>query len=164
MRWKFVDDITECDEQSFIRGYKTFPLQDEWHQDHFPGKPIVPGVLQIETGANFLGKLVIFRGLLENGTWTAPLLLKTFDCTFKGMVKPGDKLEVEMRIDKWSRKIVRGSGELKVDGEVVSTLSIALARTDPANAGKPEELLPWQIKVIRDIYPNISAELSAVLV
>ena len=164
MRWEFIDEITECDEETFVRGHKTFPLQDEWHQDHFPGKAIVPGVLQIETGANFLGKLVLFRSLKEKGVWTAPLLLKTQECTFKGMILPGDKIEVEMKIDKWTRLIVRGSGELKVNGEIVSTLSIALARTDPANAGDPKKLLPWQIEVIRRIYPGISEELKAFMV
>ncbi|MGK0289651.1 MAG: 3-hydroxyacyl-[acyl-carrier-protein] dehydratase [bacterium] len=163
MKWIFVDQITDCDEETYIKGNLTFPKEDEWHEDHFPQSPIVPGVLQIEAGANFLGKLVIFRGLKENGIWVAPLLLKTFDCSFKGVARPGDCLEIEMRIDKWTRKIVRGTGEIRVDGKITASLSIAVARMDPSNAGDPEILRPWQIQQIQKCYPNPSDELSPFL-
>ena len=63
MRWKFIDQITETHEVEHIKGEIRFPQNDEWHQDHFPKSPIIPGVLQIEVVANLTGKLI--EGILN---------------------------------------------------------------------------------------------------
>lgn len=163
MRWKFIDKITETDETEHIRGEKTFPLTEEWHQDHFPQSPIVPGVLQIEVVANLAGKLILLRTLRETMGWVAPILLKTHECRFKDIIRPGELIEVDVVIEKYNRRLVSSKGTLKVEGKERASVSIASAMTSVPTVGDPNVLVPWQIQEILNVYPGISDEMRSLL-
>ncbi len=158
MRWKFIDRITETDGITQIKGEKRFPLNAEWHQDHFPGSPIIPGVLQIEVVANLAGKLILLRLLKESMNWEAPIMLKTGECRFKEIIRPGELIEVEVNIEKYSRRIIYSTGTLFVDGKERSTISIASARIAVTAVGDPKVLVPWQVQDILEVYPGIGEE------
>ncbi len=155
MRWKFVDRIIETDESEYIKGEKTFPLNEDWHQDHFPQSPVIPGVLQIEVIANLVGKLILLRTYRESRTWVAPILLKTFDCRFIDMIRPGEQVEAEAKIEKYTRRIVYSSGTLLVNGQLRAKVSIASARMDVSAVGDEQVLIPWQIRDFLEIYPRM---------
>jgi 3-hydroxymyristoyl/3-hydroxydecanoyl-(acyl carrier protein) dehydratase len=163
MRWKFIDRVVETDELETIVGEITFPREAEWHQDHFPGRAIVPGVLQIEVVANLAGKLILLRSLREAGEWVAPILLKATDCRFRDMVLPGQLVRAEVRIEKYSRRIVYSSGTLSVDGKPRADIQVASARADIQTVGDPATLLPWQAADILSVYPNPSEALAGVI-
>jgi len=102
---------------------------DEWYlQGHFPGRPIMPGVLIVEalaqTGAVAVlseeenrGKLAFFAGI--------------DDCRFKRIVEPGDVLELRCELERVRGPIGRGKAEARVDGELAckATLTFAVERS-----------------------------------
>ena len=158
MRWKFVDRITETDESTHIKGEKRFPLNEEWHKDHFPQSPIVPGVLQIEVVANLAGKLILLRTLNEAQgpmDWVAPILLKTGDCRFKELIRPGDLVQVEVTITKYNRRLVHSSGSLFVENKEHAHITIVSARLPVSTVGDPNILIPWKIQEILEVYPDM---------
>ncbi len=160
MRWKFIDQITETDERLHIKGTKRFPLNEEWHQDHFPESPIIPGVLQIEVVANLAGKLILLRTLKETMEWVAPILLKTGECRFKEIIRPGELIDVDVTIEKYNRRIVYSSGTLCVDGQERAVISIASARVPVPTIGDPAILVPWKVEEILEIFPGISQDMQ----
>jgi 3-hydroxyacyl-[acyl-carrier-protein] dehydratase len=110
-----VDEITELVPGERVRGRYTVRGDEHFLQGHFPGRPIMPGVLMVEalaqTGCvgvlshdDFAGKLAVFAGL--DGV------------RFRRLVTPGDTLDLELVIDKLRRAIGRGSGTVKVGDEV----------------------------------------------
>jgi 3-hydroxyacyl-[acyl-carrier-protein] dehydratase len=101
---------------------------DEWYlAGHFPGRPVMPGVLIVEalaqTGAVAVlseeenrGKLALFAGIQ--------------DCRFKRIVEPGDVLELRCELERTRGPVGRGKAEARVDGELAckATLTFALER------------------------------------
>jgi 3-hydroxyacyl-[acyl-carrier-protein] dehydratase len=101
--------------------------EDEWYlAGHFPGRPIMPGVLIVEamaqTGAVAVladeanrGKLALFAGI--------------DDVRFKRIVEPGDELELECRLERMRGPIGRGKATATVDGELAArgTLTFAVS-------------------------------------
>jgi 3-hydroxyacyl-[acyl-carrier-protein] dehydratase len=102
---------------------------DEWYlAGHFPGRPVMPGVLIVEalaqTGAVAVlsdepnrGRLALFAGI--DG------------CRFKRIVEPGDTLELRCELEKVRGPVGRGKAEARVDGELVckATLTFAVERS-----------------------------------
>ena len=159
MHWKFVDRITETDGITHIKGKKRFPLNEVWHEDHFPGSPIVPGVLQIEVVANLAGKLILLRNLKESTEWVAPILLKTGECRFKDLIRPGELINVEVSIEKYNRRLVCSTGTLYVDNKERANISVTSARIPVETIGDPTILIPWKIREILEVYPDMREEM-----
>src|SRR5215204_2596852 len=102
--------------------------EDEWYfKGHFPGRPVMPGVLIVEamaqTGAIAVlaqeenrGKIAYFAGI--------------DDCRFKRIVEPGDELELVCELDRVRGPIGRGKAEARVGGELAAraTLTFAVER------------------------------------
>lgn len=111
-----VDRITECIPGKYAKGYKNITMNEEFFQGHFPGNPIMPGVLQLEALAQcsapilltmdaFKGKLTLFAGM-EN-------------VRFKNIVRPGDRLDMEIQLVKLKGSIGKSHAVGYVDGKVV---------------------------------------------
>ena len=102
-------------------------IGEPFFQGHFPGYPLMPGVLIVEALAQTCcvaalslpenkGKLAIFAGI-DN-------------VRFKRPVTPGDTLRLEVRLDKMRRNIGRGSGTATVAGQLVCEGELLFAMTD----------------------------------
>jgi 3-hydroxyacyl-[acyl-carrier-protein] dehydratase len=111
-----VDRITECVPGKYAKGYKNVSMNEEFFQGHFPGNPIMPGVLQIEALAQcsapmlmtlpeFQNKLTLFAGI-EN-------------VRFKNIVRPGDRLDMHVELVKLKGFIGKSHAIGTVDGKVV---------------------------------------------
>jgi 3-hydroxyacyl-[acyl-carrier-protein] dehydratase len=116
-RWPFllVDRIVEEDrERGFIRGEKSVTATEWYFQGHFPQLPVMPGVLQVEALAQTMAVYVA----REPGMGDRIGLFAAIDeCRFKRIVQPGDRLTLEVTMEKLGRRMGRGRAVASVDGE-----------------------------------------------
>jgi 3-hydroxyacyl-[acyl-carrier-protein] dehydratase len=126
-----VDEILELEPGRRVLGRKLV-REDEWYlRGHFPGRPIMPGVLMIEalaqTGAvavlahpDYADRLAVFAGL--DGV------------RFRRLVGPGDVLELELVVDRLRSSLGRGSGTVRVGDEVAVEATLTFGLVDPGAA------------------------------
>lgn len=117
-RWPFllVDRIVEYDQEAKrIVGIKAVTATEWFFQGHFPGLPVMPGVLQVEALAQTMGVYVA----KQPGFGARIGLFAAIDeCRFKRVVMPGDTLRLEVTMEKLGRSFGRGRAVATVDGEV----------------------------------------------
>lgn len=105
-----VDRMLEVTEEGG-KGYKNLTMNEEFFQGHFPGNPIMPGVLQIEGMAQcaaFIAMKLAEKKALDAGEEYKPktvLFMGVNNCKFRRMVKPGDRLDYDVQIMKLSTKV-----------------------------------------------------------
>lgn len=127
-RWPFllVDRIVEYDaDAKRIVGVKGVTASEWFFQGHFPGLPVMPGVLQVEALAQTMAVYVA----KQPGFGTRIGLFAAIDdCRFKRIVSPGDTLRLEVVMEKLGSRMGRGRGVASVDGETAceATLSFLI--------------------------------------
>jgi len=117
-RWPFllVDRIMEYDpERGYIRGEKGVTASEWFFQGHFPGLPVMPGVLQVEALAQTMAVYVARQPGFGD---RIGLFAGIEGCRFKRIVQPGDRLSLEVTIEKLGRRFGKGRAVATVDGEV----------------------------------------------
>ena len=127
-RWPFllVDRIDEYDAAAGrIVGIKAVTATEWFFQGHFPGMPVVPGVIQVEALAQTMGVYVAKQPGFGD---RIGLFAGIDDCRFKRVVKPGDVMRLEVTMEKLGRRFGRARGVATVDGEVCceATLSFVI--------------------------------------
>ena len=130
-----VDAILEMERVKRIVGIKNVSINEYYFQGHFPGKPIMPGVLIIEGMAQTGGLLL----LLEVPDRENKLLyfVAVDDARFRRPVVPGDQLRIEMTVLAWRATFCKLRGIATVNGEVAAeaTLMCKMVDRDMAEAG-----------------------------
>ena len=127
-RWPFllVDRIVEYDPDARrIVGLKAVTATEWFFQGHFPGLPVMPGVLQVEALAQ---TMAVYVGKQPGYGDRIGLFAGIEECRFKRVVMPGDTLRLEVTMDKLGRRFGRGRAVATVDGEVAcqATLSFVI--------------------------------------
>jgi beta-hydroxyacyl-ACP dehydratase FabZ len=113
-----VDKVLECDDQKRIVAIKNVSFNEPFFNGHFPGRPIMPGVLQIEAMAQ-TGGLLLLR--MNGGHGKAiPVFMGIDKARFRRMVEPGDQLRIEVEFLNLRGKVVRFSGKAYV-GEALAS-------------------------------------------
>lgn len=95
-------------------------MNEEFFQGHFPGNPVMPGVLQIEAMAQTAGALVISSFENVEGNKKSVYFMSIDGVKFRKMVKPGDQLMMHVEKIKERRNVFVFKGQSMVDGAVVS--------------------------------------------
>ena len=124
-RWPFVlvDRVTDFTPGERIRGHKCVTMAEPWFQGHFPGHPIMPGVLVIEAIAQ-MG--VILAHVTEPADASGNLfgLFGIDRVKFRRPVTPGDRLELDVTVLHRRARVWKIRGEATVDGEICASAEI----------------------------------------
>ena len=114
-----VDRITELEPNKRVVGIKNVTINEPFFQGHFPGKPIMPGVLIIEAMAQASGVLAI-ESIAKGKKGALMFFMGLDNVKFRRPVVPGDQLVLELDVLKLRTKIMKLAGVAKVDGQVVA--------------------------------------------
>ena len=99
--------------------------EDEWYlRGHFPGRPVMPGVLIVEALAQTGAVAVLSE---EENRGRLALFAGIDDCRFKRLVGPGDTLDLRCELERVRGPIGRGRAEARVDGELACRASLTFA-------------------------------------
>jgi beta-hydroxyacyl-ACP dehydratase FabZ len=112
-----VDGIVECDDEKRIVGIKNVTANEPYFQGHFPGSPVMPGVLQLEAMAQTGGILLNRVGGDGKGV---PYFMAIDKAKFRKVVTPGDQLRIEIEITTMKRNVARFQGKCYVGEEIAS--------------------------------------------
>ena len=118
-----VDRIIEFEEKKRIVGLKNVTINEPFFQGHFPGHPIMPGVLIVEAMAQVGGMLLM--GQFEDPESRVVYFMSLDNVKWRKPVKPGDQLRFELDITQVRGSVCRMHGVAKVDGEVVCEADMA---------------------------------------
>ena len=114
-----VDRILELEPNKRVVGLKNVSMNEPFFQGHFPGTPIMPGVLILEAMAQTSGVLAI-ASMEKSGENALMYFMGLDQVKFRKMVVPGDQLIMELDVLKQRKKIMKLAGTAKVDGQVVA--------------------------------------------
>jgi 3-hydroxyacyl-[acyl-carrier-protein] dehydratase len=111
-----VDRIVAYDQaRGYIRGEKAVTASEWYFQGHFPGLPVMPGVLQVEALAQ---TMAVYVARQEGFGDRIGLFAGIEETRFKRIVQPGDRLTLEVTMEKLGRRFGKGRAVASVDGEV----------------------------------------------
>ena len=130
-----IDRVIELEPGKRVVAIKNLTSNEPQFTGHFPGRPIMPGVLMVEALAQagavavlslpeYHGKLALFAGIDE--------------CRFKRLVLPGDTLRLEVTLEKLRGIFGRGRAVASVDGEIAveATISFVIPRDQSIAGGR----------------------------
>ena len=123
-----VDRVLECEVGSHIRCIKNVTFNEPFFQGHFPGQPVMPGVLVIEALAQAGGLLTQLSQITESAGKVF-YLVKVDNAKFSRMVVPGDQLELCVKLKRTIRNMALFEGVARVDGEQVACAEILCAES-----------------------------------
>ncbi|HWP99651.1 MAG TPA: acyl-ACP--UDP-N-acetylglucosamine O-acyltransferase [Vicinamibacterales bacterium] len=118
----FVDRVVEMDPGRRIVAVKNVTVNEEFFQGHFPGAPLMPGVLMIETFAQVATLLLA----PEDGPARRVRLRGVDNAKFRRQVVPGDRLQLEVTLDRAHPPLARVRGVATVGGHVVAEADLLL--------------------------------------
>ena len=122
-----LDKVVECDNEKRIVGIKNVAANEPCFQGHFPGMPIMPGVLQLEAMAQTAGILINKVGGEAGGI---PYFMGIDNARFRKVVKPGDQMVIEIELTNLRSRVARFKGKITVDGAVASEAEMLCMLTD----------------------------------
>lgn len=118
-----VDRVLELEPLKRIVGIKNVTANEPFFQGHFPGHPIMPGVLIVEAMAQVGGMLLM--GTVDDPGSKVVYFMSLDNVKFRRPVKPGDQLRFELELQQIRGKVCRMAGVAKVDGAVVCEAEMA---------------------------------------
>ena len=128
-----VDRVVECVPNSHIRAYKNVTVNEPFFQGHFPGAPIMPGVLILEALAQ-AGGLLAVSGLEGNLDDKLFLFTGLDGVKFRKQVVPGDRLDLECSNIRMKLKLCKMDARAYVDGKLAAEAQITAAIGDRPKA------------------------------
>lgn len=118
-----VDRILEMNGRQRIVGIKNVTINEPFFQGHFPGHPIMPGVLIIEAMAQVGGMLLM--GGIEGAEQKVVYFMSLDNVRFRKPVRPGDQLRFELDVVQIRGAVCKMHGVAKVDGDLVAEADMA---------------------------------------
>ena len=123
-----VDKVIEFVSESELVAVKNVSINEHYFAGHFPGNPVMPGVLQLEAMAQAAGVLLLRRGTAEG---KVTLFLSADKVKFRKAVRPGDQLVINAKLTKMrANKLATAEVSCSVDGLVVSSAELMFTVVD----------------------------------
>ncbi len=114
-----VDRILEYQKLKSIVGIKNVTINEQFFQGHFPGRPVMPGVLIVEAMAQTGGVLIMQE--FDNIEDYVIFFMTIDKVKFRKPVIPGDQIRMELEVLMFRRKICKLKGQAFVDGQLVAS-------------------------------------------
>ena len=124
-----VDRVTDVKPGASLSAIKNVTINEPFFQGHFPGVPIMPGVMILEAMAQATG-LLAFSGLIDAHKFSMYMLVGIDKARFRGQVLPGDQLQLEIVLKRTMRGIGVFDCKALVDGKVVAEAEMMCSSQD----------------------------------
>jgi beta-hydroxyacyl-ACP dehydratase FabZ len=132
-----VDAIEEMEPKKRIVGIKNVTINEYFFQGHFPGKPVMPGVLIIESMAQIGGLLLLQE--VEGRDHKVMYMAAIDNARFRRPVVPGDQLRVEVNVITFRGPFCKVQGHARVNGELAAEATLMCAMVDVGPDGIPKD-------------------------
>ena len=123
-----IDGIEEMERWKRIVGIKNVTINEHFFQGHFPGKPIMPGVLIIESMAQTGGLLLLQE--IPDREKKLLYVVAIENARFRRPVVPGDQLKLEMNVVAWRGSFCKLEGRATVNGEMAAEATLMCKMVD----------------------------------
>ncbi|MFP6764232.1 MAG: 3-hydroxyacyl-ACP dehydratase FabZ [Planctomycetaceae bacterium] len=120
----WIDQVTDISEDSIVAS-KRIPEDLDIFRGHYPHFPILPGVLQLE--AAFQAGAILIAKTQDVGAGNVPVVTRVNNTKFRTMVRPGDTLDIEVRLSEKIANAFFLTGKVSVAGKTTVRLEFACA-------------------------------------
>ncbi len=157
MRFILIDKIDRLEVGRSAQGHKQIAHDEDYFRDHFPGYPLVPGVLILESLAQLGGRLVEASVREASGRRVLPMLAKFEHAKLVRQVRPGDRLDLTVNVLAIGDDASRVTGTAQVGGKKAATAEIMYAMLDLDRAAghmsdaEAQALSDWSDRVWREL-------------
>ena len=130
-----IDKIVEMERLKRIVAIKNVTINEGFFQGHFPGKPVMPGVLILESMAQAGGLLLLQE--IPDREKKLLYLASMNDVKFRRPVVPGDQLRIEVNVLAWKGDLCKIEAKAFVDGSLATEakmMCVMADREEPANS------------------------------
>ena len=132
-----IDRVVEMERKKRVVALKNVTFNEPYFQGHFPDKPIMPGVLIIESMAQ-TGGLLLLQEVPEREKKLL-YFVAVDGARFRRPVVPGDQLRVEMKVLSWRGDFCKLEGKATVEGQLAAEATLMCKMVDREFATKVEE-------------------------
>ena len=126
-----LDRVVALQDNKSIRGIKNVTMNEPFFQGHFPGYPVMPGVLVIEALAQLASILAWKISGRSPGDGTIIFFAAIDNARFRRQVRPGDQLVLESEVERMVRGVGKFAVRAKIDGEIVAEANLMAAMRIP---------------------------------
>lgn len=130
-----IDYIKEVIPGKSARGYKNLSANEWFFPCHFPNEPNMPGMLQIEALVQMFSMAIL---TLPDNKGRTTRFVSVDNIKFKKEVLPGDRLDIESKVDSWKRGIAKGSGIGYINGKVACSADFVICIPEILEQYKPK--------------------------
>lgn len=125
-----IDRVIKVENGQSITAIKNVTMNENFFMGHFPGAPVMPGVLIVEAMAQAAGVLVV-HSLGMEGQGKLVYFMTIDNCKFRKPVTPGDQLVIEATVMKSRGNVWKFTGLAKVDGHVCAEAEFSAMIVEP---------------------------------
>jgi 3-hydroxyacyl-[acyl-carrier-protein] dehydratase len=161
MRFHLIDRITEWTPRQSLRAVKNLTLGEEYLADHFPGFPVMPGVLMLQTLVEAGGWLLRFS---EDYAHSVVVLREVKNIKYGSFMEPGKSMHLHVELVERSQGLATFKGKGESDGATCVNARLVLATYNLGDPGRDQAIihdLKQQARLLCELPGGVSAPQGA---